>query len=103
MEILSNYKLGDKVAVDTHNNILVLSNSQMRQYSGLRWICSICRDKGEKFSYLDNTLTFHCHKCEYDLCLKCISEHDYRYINNKMIEKAPSRLFNLKRKRRKKL
>ena len=29
-------------------------------------------------------LSFHCKKCEYDLCYKCILEHDYRVVNKKM-------------------
>ena len=28
--------------------------------------------------------SFHCKKCKYDLCYKCIFEHDYREVNKKM-------------------
>jgi len=88
-KILGDNKLGDKIAVDTHLHILVLANDQMRQYSGEGWICNTCREKGKIYHYLHSALSFHCHRCEYDLCLDCFKEHNYKYVNNKMIEKVP--------------
>ena len=58
MGTLSDFKLGDKVAVDTHHHILILSNSQMRQYSCLRWICSISEIKEKNSAILIILLHF---------------------------------------------
>ena len=79
---LEKYKIGDKVYVDTHKHPLTLSNSQVRKYSGLKWYCNICDNHDNCF--LTNTLAFHCHNCDYDLCQKCIEEHNYIYVNNMM-------------------
>ena len=75
-KMLENYKIGDKVHVDCHKHPLTLSNDQMRQYKGNKWYCNICNNKD--FCFLDNTLSFHCHSCEYDLCQKCIKKHNYK-------------------------
>ena len=80
---LEKYKIGDNVPVDSHKHPLTLSNNQMTHYNG-KWYCSICNNKDNCF--LDNTLAFHCHSCEYDLCQKCIEEHNYIYVNNKMLQ-----------------
>ena len=83
VNILKNYKIGDEVPVDSHKHPLILSNDQMRQYSGNGWYCNIC---GEEKVYLDNTFSFHCHICKYDLCEKCIEEHNYNHVNNMMLK-----------------
>ena len=83
LDLLKKYKIGDKVPVDSHKHLLTLSNAQMRQYSGNGWYCNIC---GDEKVYLENTLSFHCFSCEYDLCQKCIEEHNYIYVNNMMLK-----------------
>ena len=65
-KILENYKIGDKILVDSHKHPLTLSNEQMRQYRGNRWFCDICNNKEDPF--LSNTLSFNCSICKYDLC-----------------------------------
>ena len=83
---LDDYKIGDKVPVDTHPHALILSNAKMRNYPpNSMWYCNIC---GDKKPLLNNTHSFHCHKCSYDLCLICIKKHNYKYLNQKMMEKA---------------
>ena len=86
-KILENYKIGEKVPVDSHRHSLILSDDKMRQYPGVGWYCSICNNKDK--SFLDNTLSFHCHSCEYDLCQKCIEVHNYKYVNNMMLKHVP--------------
>ena len=85
--MLSNYKLGEIVPVDIHCHPLTLSNDDMRHYKGGGWYCSICQNK--KHPYFNNILSFHCSKCHYDLCDRCILLHDYRIINDKMEERTP--------------
>jgi serine/threonine protein kinase len=86
-KILENYKLGDKVPVDSHEHILTLSNDHMRGYNGGKWYCDSCGN--EKKLFLSNTLSFNCPNCKYDLCQKCISKHDYKYVNNNMLQHVP--------------
>ena len=86
-KILENYKLGDKVPVDSHEHILTLSNDHMRGYNGGKWYCDSCGN--EKKLFLSNTLSFNCPSCKYDLCQKCISKHDYKYVNNNMLQHVP--------------
>ena len=85
-KVLEKFKIGDKVPVDSHKHLLTLSNSQMTQYNG-KWYCSICNNKDKCF--LEFTLAFHCHTCEYDLCQKCIEVHNYAYVNNMMLQHVP--------------
>ena len=82
MKLLSKYKLGEIVPVDSHSHPLILLSGSSRKYSGNGWYCSICNNK--KDYYFDNMYSFHCKKCKYDLCYKCIFEHDYREVNKKM-------------------
>ena len=82
--ILTKYSLGESVPVDTHSHPLILSNAEMRNYQSDGWYCSICNNQKDYF--FNNMLAFHCKKCEYDLCYKCIRIHDYRVVNDKMIE-----------------
>ena len=84
--VLDNYRLGDRVPVDCHEHPLILSNDQMRQYNGSKWYCSICDNQDN--CLLSNTLSLHCHICNYDLCVKCIKEHDYRNVNNMIIKQV---------------
>ena len=86
-KILENYKIGDKILVDSHKHPLTLSNEQMRQYRGNRWFCDICNNKEDPF--LSNTLSFNCSICKYDLCQNCIEIHNYKKINNKLLDKVP--------------
>ena len=81
-KILEKYNIGDKIHVDCHIHPLILSNDLMRHYQGGKWFCDICRNTDKTF--LDNTLSFNCNICQYDLCEKCIEEHNYININNKM-------------------
>ena len=85
--VLSNYKLGEIVPVDIHCHPLTLSNDDMRHYKGGGWYCSICQNK--KHPYFNNIFSFHCSKCQYDLCDRCILLHDYRIINGKMEVRTP--------------
>lgn len=84
--ILLKYKIGDKIPVDTHGHLLILSNDEMRQYKGNGWYCSICNNSDKPF--LNNVYSFHCRSCEYDLCGKCIEEHNYVVINNKILKRV---------------
>ena len=86
-KILAKYRIGEIVPVDTHEHPLILSDGNTRNYKGNGWYCSICNNKKEYF--FNNMLSFHCKKCEYDLCYKCILEHDYRVVNKKMENHAP--------------
>ena len=81
-KILDKYRLGELVPVDTHEHPLILSDGNVRNYKGIGWYCSIC-DKKNGF-FFHNMLSFHCKKCEYDLCYKCLLEHDYRIVNKNM-------------------
>lgn len=83
--ILMKYKIGDKIPVDSHEHSLILSNSQMRTYQD-KWYCSICNNSDKPFP--NNYYSFHCPTCEYDLCGKCIEEHDYRIVNDKMSKRV---------------
>ena len=89
VKMLEKYTIGEKLAVDSHKHPLILSNAKMREYSGSGWYCNICNN--DKHPFLDNTLSFHCRICEYDLCQKCINEHNYKDVNNKMIKRVPKR------------
>ena len=80
--VLSNYKLGEIVPVDIHCHPLTLSNDEMRNYKGNGWYCSVCQNKSHPYS--NNILSFHCSKCQYDLCDRCILLYDYRIINEIM-------------------
>ena len=86
-KMLENYKIGDKFLVDCHEHSLILSNDQMRGYNGGKWCCDVCKNQSGFF--LSNTLSFHCFLCKYDLCQKCMTVSNYKYINNKMLERAP--------------
>jgi len=85
--MLEKYKIGDKVPVDTHEHLLTLSNDQMRGYDGGKWYCNNCDNQNNLF--LSNTLSFNCQSCQYDLCQKCIAEHNYIKVNNKMAQHTP--------------
>ena len=85
--LLDKYEIGDKVPVDCHEHPLTLSNDEMRNYQGVKWYCSICNNKD--YCFLSNTLSFHCHSCQYDLCEKCIAEHNYKYANDLIIKHVP--------------
>ena len=82
--ILKQYKLGESVSVDPHYHPLVLSNGDMRNYSGGGFICDMC-----KRHFLNNMYSFNCKKCEYDLCYICIQKYDYKTINEQMEQRAP--------------
>ena len=86
-KMLADYRIGDTIPVDCHKHALTLSDDKMRQYNGSKWYCSICNNKDNCF--LSNTLSFHCRICQYDLCQKCISNHNYRTINNLMLKHVP--------------
>ena len=86
-KIFKKYRLGEAVPVDTHPHELILSNGDMRHYSGYGWICDICKNK--EHAFFDNMHSFHCHQCSYDLCYTCITKHDYRIVNNIMARRAP--------------
>ena len=85
--MLANYKLGESVPVDTHPHSLILSNAEMKRKKGGCWFCDICQNKDQCF--LNNTLSFHCNECDYDLCELCIAKHNYKYVNEQMLKKAP--------------
>ena len=85
--ILSKYRLGESVPVDSHSHPLILSNCDMRNYPGNGWYCNICNNSEDCF--FNNMFSFHCKQCEYDLCYKCILVHDYRVINEKMEKITP--------------
>ena len=82
IKILSKYRLGESVPVDIHSHPLIVSNVDMRKYSGNGWYCNICNNQKDYFFH--NMLSFHCKECEYDLCYTCILIHDYRVVNEKM-------------------
>ena len=86
-KMLLDYKIGDKVPVDCHVHPLTLCNDQMRQYNGGNWCCDVCKNTSGFF--LSNTLSFHCLSCGYDLCQKCMTVHNYQYVNNSMLECVP--------------
>ena len=86
-KMLENYKIGDKVPVDSHEHVLTLSNDQMRGYNGDEWYCDSCGNNNKCF--LSNALSFNCPFCKYDLCQKCIFEHNYKNINNRMLQHVP--------------
>ena len=88
-KMLENYKIGDTVAVDCHEHPLTLSNDQMRKYNGGQWYCDIC--KNSDLCFLSSTFSFNCSRCKYDLCEKCIVEHDYRKINGMMLKQIPKK------------
>ena len=52
--ILTKYRLGESVPVDTHGHPLILSNTDMKHYEGDGWYCSICQNK-EKFFFITCT------------------------------------------------
>lgn len=85
--ILQKYRLGESVPVDTHSHPLILSNDEMRQNHSDGWYCSIC--KNQKDYFFNNMFSFHCKICDYNLCYTCMKIHDYRVVNDKMIEHAP--------------
>ena len=83
-QTLTKYNVGDKIRVDIHEHPLILSNQRMRNYKGDGWICDICKDDDSAF--LNNTLSFHCNICGFDLCLKCLEKHKNRYEQKKKMQ-----------------
>lgn len=81
---LDHYHIGEVMPTDCHKHPLILSNAEMRK-SNSTWICDICRNFNAPFP--SNVVSFCCRNCDYDLCFKCIEVHNYKYINNKMLEK----------------
>ena len=84
--ILQKYRLGEAIPVDTHPHPLILSSCEMRNYQGDGWYCSICNN--QKTPFFNNMFSFHCKKCEYDLCYSCMEIHDYRNVNDEMLKHA---------------
>ena len=58
----------------------------MRNYKADVWYCSIYNN--QKTPFFNNMFSFHCKKCEYDLCYTCMKKHDYRIVNSEMFEYA---------------
>ena len=85
--IYKKYRLGETIPVDSHEHPLIVSNAEMRGYHGDGWYCNICLNKDK--SFFNNMISFHCKRCEYDLCYGCILIHDFRVVNDKMSKKAP--------------
>jgi len=85
--LLSKYKIGTKIPVDCHIHPVYLSDDRRRKYNGNKWYCNICND--EKKYYFPNILSFNCNLCKYDLCQKCIEQHNFRVINNMMMKRVP--------------
>ena len=80
---LSYYHIGEVMPVDCHKHPLILSNSEMRKSNSI-WFCNICRNFDAPFP--SNVVSFRCNDCDYDLCFQCINAHNYKNINNKMLE-----------------
>ena len=59
----------------------------MRQYESEGWYCA--NNCNNNRGFFKDTLSFHCHKCRYDLCLNCVKVHNYKYINDQTLQKAP--------------
>ena len=82
---LDHYHIGEVLPVDCHKHPLILSNAEMRKNNST-WICNIC--KNVEFPFPSNVVSFNCINCDYDLCFKCIEVHNYKNINNMMLEKV---------------